>query len=90
MKSSLKSSRARATWKSIWIALVDRRIFPSINIERSGTRKEELLYHPDELQQDRPAAPRPHRRAAGGSDGTAAQQAQEDRQQHRVPHRHGQ
>jgi transcription termination factor Rho len=31
-------------------ALVDRRIFPSINIERSGTRKEELLYHPDEAQ----------------------------------------
>jgi transcription termination factor Rho len=29
--------------------LVDRRIFPSINIEKSGTRKEELLYHPDEL-----------------------------------------
>jgi transcription termination factor Rho len=32
-------------------ALVERRIFPSINIERSGTRREELLYHPDE--QDR-------------------------------------
>jgi len=30
-------------------ALVDRRIFPTINIERSGTRKEELLYHPDEF-----------------------------------------
>src|SRR5712675_157566 len=29
-------------------ALVDRRIFPAINSERSGTRKEELLYHPDE------------------------------------------
>ncbi len=29
-------------------SLVDRRIFPSVNIERSGTRKEELLYHPDE------------------------------------------
>jgi transcription termination factor Rho len=28
--------------------LVDRRIFPSINVEMSGTRKEELLYHPDE------------------------------------------
>jgi transcription termination factor Rho len=28
--------------------LVDRRIFPSINIELSGTRKEELLYHPQE------------------------------------------
>jgi transcription termination factor Rho len=30
-------------------ALVDKRIFPSINLEKSGTRKEELLYHPDEL-----------------------------------------
>ena len=29
-------------------SLVDRRIFPSINVELSGTRKEELLYHPDE------------------------------------------
>jgi transcription termination factor Rho len=29
--------------------LVDRRIFPSINVELSGTRKEELLYHPDEF-----------------------------------------
>jgi len=27
---------------------VDRRIFPSINVAMSGTRKEELLYHPDE------------------------------------------
>ncbi|CAF0695475.1 transcription termination factor Rho [Candidatus Methylacidithermus pantelleriae] len=30
-------------------ALVDRRIYPAINIPKSGTRKEELLYHPDEL-----------------------------------------
>jgi transcription termination factor Rho len=30
--------------------LVERRIFPAINIDRSGTRKEELLYHPEELQ----------------------------------------
>lgn len=29
-------------------SLVDRRIFPSINVEHSGTRKEELLYHPQE------------------------------------------
>jgi len=28
---------------------VDKRIFPAINIEKSGTRKEELLLHPDEL-----------------------------------------
>ena len=27
----------------------DRRIYPAINIEKSGTRKEELLLHPDEL-----------------------------------------
>ena len=30
-------------------SLVDKRMFPAINIEKSGTRKEELLYHPDEL-----------------------------------------
>jgi transcription termination factor Rho len=29
--------------------LVEKRIFPAINVEKSGTRKEELLYHPDEL-----------------------------------------
>ncbi len=31
-------------------ALVDKRIFPAIGLDRSGTRKEELLYHPDEMQ----------------------------------------
>ena len=31
--------------------LVDRRIFPALNMEKSGTRKEELLYHPDEMHQ---------------------------------------
>lgn len=30
-------------------ALVDKRVFPAIHIEKSGTRKEELLLHPDEL-----------------------------------------
>lgn len=30
--------------------LADRRIFPAIDINRSGTRKEELLVNPDELQ----------------------------------------
>ncbi len=29
--------------------LVEKRIFPAINIEKSGTRKEELILHPDEL-----------------------------------------
>jgi transcription termination factor Rho len=31
-------------------ALVDKRMFPALNIEKSGTRKEELLYHPDEME----------------------------------------
>jgi len=31
-------------------ALVDKRVFPALSMEKSGTRKEELLYHPDELQ----------------------------------------
>ncbi len=30
--------------------LVNRRLFPAIDIGQSGTRKEELLLHPDELQ----------------------------------------
>ena len=30
--------------------LVDKRVYPAINIEASGTRKEELLLHPQELQ----------------------------------------
>ncbi|MDR1255442.1 MAG: transcription termination factor Rho [Puniceicoccales bacterium] len=31
-------------------SLVEKRMFPAISIEKSGTRKEELLYHPDELE----------------------------------------
>lgn len=29
--------------------LSEKRIYPAINVAKSGTRKEELLYHPDEL-----------------------------------------
>jgi len=29
-------------------ALVDKRVYPAVNIPKSGTRKEELLYHADE------------------------------------------
>ena len=31
-------------------SLADKRVYPAINMERSGTRREELLIHPDELQ----------------------------------------
>lgn len=30
--------------------LADRRIYPAIDLIKSGTRKEELLYHPEELE----------------------------------------
>jgi transcription termination factor Rho len=30
--------------------LQERRIYPAIHIEKSGTRREDLLYHPDELK----------------------------------------
>jgi transcription termination factor Rho len=33
--------------------LVDKRIWPAIDINRSGTRKEELLFHPDEVERVR-------------------------------------
>ena len=31
------------------VRILDRRVYPAINIEASGTRKEELLLHRDEL-----------------------------------------
>jgi transcription termination factor Rho len=33
--------------------LVDKRVWPAIDINRSGTRKEEMLMHPDELERVR-------------------------------------
>lgn len=33
--------------------LVDKRVWPAIDINRSGTRKEELLLHPDEMERVR-------------------------------------
>ena len=32
--------------------LSNKRIFPALDFEKSGTRKEELLYHPDELSKN--------------------------------------
>ena len=30
--------------------LVSKRIFPALSMDKSGTRKEELIYHPDEME----------------------------------------
>ena len=34
-------------------SLVDKRIWPAIDVNRSGTRKEELLMHPEEVERTR-------------------------------------
>ena len=42
--------KARATWKfTSTEKLSDKRVFPSVDINKSGTRKEELLLSPQEL-----------------------------------------
>ena len=70
-------------------ALVDRRIFPSINIEMLRHAQRGTALSSGRTEPDRPAAPRAHRRAARRGDGTAAGQAQENQDQHRVPAGHG-
>ena len=68
--------------------LVDKRVFPAIDIQRSGTRKEELLIPKDELARTwvlrkvlNPAVPR-------RSHGVADQPARESPQQRRIPLHH--
>ena len=68
--------------------LVDRRIWPAIDINRSGTRKEEMLLDPEEYRRicilrrvvDRHEPSRGH--------GAAGHAAAEDQEQRRVPHEH--
>ena len=68
--------------------LVDKRVFPAIDIQRSGTRKEELL-----ISQGRPAAdvdPAESLEPAkpGRSHGASLRQARQDPQQPGVPPQH--
>ena len=65
-------------------SLVDRRIFPSINVEllRYAKRGTTLPRAGTPPYREPPACP--YRRSASRGDGSAAQQAQADRQQHRV------
>ena len=37
--------------------IADKRVFPAIDVDQSGTRKDELLLSPDEMADPRPAAP---------------------------------
>ena len=65
--------------------LADRRIFPSFDLMRSGTRREELLFSEDEHEEDPPAAARAVRHQAAGGDGSAARSPQAHRDQRRLP-----
>ena len=68
----------------------DRRVFPSIDIQKSGTRKEELL-HPEGRPQPRVGAAQGADAAvAGRGDGTAALEDGQDEDQRRVPGLDGQ
>ena len=70
--------------------LTDRRVFPSIDIQKSGTRKEELL-HPEGRSQPRVGAAQGADAAvAGRGDGAAALEDGQDEDQRRVPRVDGQ
>ena len=65
--------------------LADRRIFPAIDILKSGTRKEELLLGADGAQQGLDPAQVPRREADGRGHGVPDRQAGEDQEQQEVP-----
>ena len=68
--------------------LVDKRVWPAIDINRSGTRKEEML-HASRGGRTRPhPAPRPGRHAPGRGDGNGRQPAAQDQVQCRVLDEH--
>ena len=54
--------------------LVDKRVFPAIDIQKSGTRKEELLLPKDDLNRVYVSAQGAESAVAGRSDGAAARQ----------------
>ena len=68
--------------------LVDKRVFPAIDIQRSGTRKEELLIPKEELAAHLGAAQGAQPVVACGSHGGAHQPPGKSPQQRRVPAEH--
>ena len=68
--------------------LVDRRIWPAIDINRSGTRKEEMLLGPGRVSADLRPATGAQRHEPAGRHGIARHALAEDEDQRRVPHGH--
>ena len=69
-------------------AIADRRIFPAVDVLKSGTRREELLCSPEELSQAPPAAPRARRPVDRGGRAVPDRQDPEDADQRGVPRHH--
>ncbi len=65
--------------------LVDRRVFPSIDINKSGTRKEELLIEKGELNRDLDPPQGPHPALDGRGDGAPPREAREVEDEPGVP-----
>ena len=63
----------------------DKRIFPAIDVDASGTRREELLMSKDELADRLEAAPGALRPRGPAGARAAAREAQADQEQRRVP-----
>ena len=63
--------------------LVEKRIYPAIHILKSGTRREELLYHPDELERVQMIRKQLDP-AAAGRHGGAAGEHRGDQEQHGI------
>ena len=68
--------------------LVDKRVWPAIDINRSGTRKEELLFHPARNRARPHPPPRPGRHAPGRGHGNAHDSAAQDQVERGVPDEH--
>ena len=64
--------------------VADKRVFPAIDITRSGTRKEELLVAARHPQEDVRAPPHPDADGHGRRDRVPARQAQADQEQRRL------
>ena len=65
--------------------LVDSRVCPAIDVNRAGTRKEELLRDEEELRLVSHPAPRAGGHEPGGGDGTAAEATRQAQDERRVP-----
>ena len=65
--------------------LADKRIFPAVDVDASGTRKEEILLGSDELADHLEAAPGAARARPAAGDRAAAGQDEADEVQRRVP-----